>query len=120
MGEPFVQETDSDMGKINPFIAENIDFKNPEKGEVIFRMRQLAKENGINYKPSMEMQMALNQYLDRTGQGDPFDEMKAYQYNPSPPSMPPSMPPSEPPSQPPPSFPPPSYPPPDHPPSNYY
>ena len=75
-GKEFGEEVDSNMEKINPFIADNIDFKNPEKGEVIFRMRQLAKENGIHYTPSMEMQSALNNYLDRTGQSDPFEEMK--------------------------------------------
>jgi hypothetical protein len=47
LGKEFVAAADKDKNKINPFIAENIDFKNPEAGEVVFRMRQLAKERNI-------------------------------------------------------------------------
>jgi len=36
-------------------VAENIDFKKPEDGEVIYRMRQIAKERNIAYTPSYEM-----------------------------------------------------------------
>lgn len=55
-------------------VAENIDFKKPEDGEVIYRMRQIAKERNIAYTPSYEMQMALNGYCDRKGLADPMDD----------------------------------------------
>jgi hypothetical protein len=35
-------------------VAENIDIKIPEEGQVIKRMVELAKERNINYKPSHE------------------------------------------------------------------
>jgi len=37
-------------------------------------MKQLAKERGIDYQPSYDMQLALNSYLDRKGLPDPMDE----------------------------------------------
>ena len=59
---------------INPMVAEKVDFIKPEDGEVIFRLRQLAKERNIQYEPSMDMRMALNDYLDRKGLLDPMDD----------------------------------------------
>lgn len=55
-------------------VAEKVDFIKPEDGEVIFRLRQLAKERNIQYEPSMDMRMALNDYLDRKGLLDPMDD----------------------------------------------
>lgn len=43
-------------------------------GEVIYRLRQLAKERNINYQPSMDAMQALNHYLDFKGLSDPMDE----------------------------------------------
>ena len=54
-------------------VAENIDFKKPEDGEVIYKLRLLAKERNIIYEPSYEMRIALNNYLDRKGLPDPLD-----------------------------------------------
>ena len=73
-------------------------------GEVIYRMRQLAKERNIQYEPSHDARIALNGYCDFKGLSDPMDDnpapMKQPIYNPGPP---PGMPP---PSMPPPDFPP--------------
>ena len=54
-------------------VAENIDFKKPMDGEVIYRMRQLAKERNIQYEPSHDSMMALNQYLEFKGLSDPIE-----------------------------------------------
>ena len=53
-------------------VAENIDFKKPEDGEIAYRLRQLAKERNIQYEPSYELRIALNSYLDRKGLRDPM------------------------------------------------
>jgi len=37
---------------INPLVAENIDFKKPMDGEIIYRMKELAQERNIQYTPS--------------------------------------------------------------------
>ena len=74
MGKEFVQQADEDKKIINPVVADGIDFKIPSDGEVIYRMRQLAKERNIAYTPSFEMQNALNSYLDMKGLADPFNE----------------------------------------------
>ena len=55
MGKEFVQQADEDKKIINPVVADGIDFKIPSDGEVIYRMRQLAKERNIAYTPSFEM-----------------------------------------------------------------
>jgi hypothetical protein len=47
MGKEFVMQADEDNTILNPLVAKNIDFKVPSDGEVIFRMRQLAKERNI-------------------------------------------------------------------------
>jgi hypothetical protein len=49
-------------------------FKNPEVGEVVYKLRLLAKERNISYEPSYEMRIALNNYLDRKGLPDPLDQ----------------------------------------------
>lgn len=47
-------QSDTDYSCINKVIAENIDIKVPEEGQVIKRLVELAKERNINYKPSYE------------------------------------------------------------------
>mmetsp|Transcript_19240 Transcript_19240/g.29500 ORF Transcript_19240/g.29500 Transcript_19240/m.29500 type:complete len:128 (-) Transcript_19240:321-704(-) len=103
---------DEDKTFINPMVAENIDFKKPEDGEIVLRMIQLAKERNIDYQPSYDMKLALNSYLDRKGIPDPLDleRIPAQQYNPgqgfSQEGQPPSGPPNFPPGPPPPNMPP--------------
>ena len=55
MGKEFIMQADEDKTIINPVVRDNIDFKVPEDGEVIYRMRQLAKERNIQYTPSHDM-----------------------------------------------------------------
>lgn len=49
MGKEFVLQCDEDKSCINPVVAENIDFIKPMEGQVIYRLRELAKERNINY-----------------------------------------------------------------------
>lgn len=74
LGKEFELQADEDKGCINPVVAENIDFRKPLEGEVIYRLRQLAKERNINYQPSQDAMTALCQYLDFKGLSDPMDE----------------------------------------------
>jgi hypothetical protein len=74
LGKEFALEADESKDAINPVVAENIDFKVPEEGEVIYKLRLLAKERNIIYEPSYEMRIALNSYLQRKGIPDPLDE----------------------------------------------
>lgn len=74
MGKEFIMQADEDTTILNPVVAKNIDFKVPSDGEVVYRMRQLAKERNITYTPSHDMMQALNSYLDLKGLPDPFDE----------------------------------------------
>jgi len=67
LGKEFVKSADEDKKLINPVVADGIDFKVPMDGEIVYRMRQLAKERNISYTPSFEMQNALNSYLDLKG-----------------------------------------------------
>ena len=48
-------QCDADKKMINPLVAENIDFKTPNEGQIIHRLREVAKERGILYTPSKEM-----------------------------------------------------------------
>lgn len=74
LGKEFALQADEDKSIINPLVAENLDFYKPNDGHVIYRMRQLAKERNIQYEPSYDMRIALNNYLDFKGLSDPFDE----------------------------------------------
>lgn len=65
LGSEFVKQADNNKDTLNPLVATNIDFKIPEDGEVIYRLRQLAKERNIVYEPTYEMKHALNSYLER-------------------------------------------------------
>jgi hypothetical protein len=46
--------------------------KIPEQGEVIKRLVEIAKEKGIDYKPSVEAYTELNSYCDRKGIPNPL------------------------------------------------
>lgn len=48
-------------------VAENIDIKIPEEGQVIKRLVELAKERNIKYIPSQESFLVLNDYCTRKG-----------------------------------------------------
>ena len=50
----FVRECDRNYDLINSVVANNIDFKKPEDGEVVLRMVNLAKERNIEYMPTHE------------------------------------------------------------------
>ena len=65
LGKPFVQQSDSDYSCINQVVAKNIDIRVPEEGEVIKRMVELAKEKNIDYVPSHESTVMLNDYCAR-------------------------------------------------------
>ena len=52
LGKEFALQADEDKKIINGVVAENIDFKRPMDGEVIYRMKELAKERNIQYTPS--------------------------------------------------------------------
>jgi len=73
LGDEFVMQADEDKTIINPMVAEKIDFIKPEDGQIIYRLRQLAKERNIDYEPSHDMRVALNAYCDRKGLLDPMD-----------------------------------------------
>jgi len=74
LGKEFALQADEDKKFINPLVAENIDFRKPMEGEIIFRMRQLAKGRNIQYEPSHDARMALNGYCDFKGLADPMDD----------------------------------------------
>ena len=67
LGKEFVQQSDEDKKSINEWVAANIDFRKPMDGEIIFLMRQLAKERNIPYEPSHDMRQALYAYCDFKG-----------------------------------------------------
>ena len=52
-------------------IVAQINIKIPEEGEKIKRLVELAKERNIDYKPSLEAQQSLNDYIDRKGLPNP-------------------------------------------------
>ena len=88
LGTEFALQADEDKAMINPVVAENIDFAKIEDGQLVYRLRQLAKERNIAYEPSYDMKIALNSYLDRKGLIDPMDDgqsaaQQVPQYNPS-------------------------------------
>ena len=80
LGKEFVLQAQEDKSVINPVVAEHIDFKIPEDGEVVYRMLQLAKERNIDYTPSHDMSMALNMYIERTGKPHPLSDGSAPQH----------------------------------------
>jgi len=50
--DSFVKECAVNYDLINPLVATNIDFKNPEAGEVVLKLVLLAKERNIAYIPT--------------------------------------------------------------------
>ncbi len=48
----------------------------PEEGEKIKRLIEIAKERNIDYKPSAESMIALNDYCDRKGIPHPLNDHK--------------------------------------------
>ena len=72
LGKEFVNQSDADYSCLHKVIAENIDIKIPEQGEVIKRLIELAQERNINYIPSHESTMALNDYCARKGLPNPL------------------------------------------------
>ncbi len=72
LGKEFVKQSDADYSCLHKTIAENIDVKIPEQGEVVKRLVELAKERNIHYIPSHESVVALNDYCDRKGLPNPL------------------------------------------------
>ena len=65
LGKEFVLKSDQDYSCLNKVVAENIDIKIPEQGEVVKRLVELAKERNIKYIPSHEAQASLSDYCLR-------------------------------------------------------
>lgn len=63
----FVRECDTNYDLLNPVVAQNIDFRKPEDGEVVLRMVNLAKERNIDYTPTHESCQSLHAYCLRKG-----------------------------------------------------
>jgi hypothetical protein len=83
----FVKECHTNYDLINPLVAQNIDFKNPEQGEVILKLCLLAKERNINYTPTQDSQAQLLGYCTRKGIVPPIEIMKVPTYVPMPAPM---------------------------------
>lgn len=54
LDDKFVKESRVNYDLLNPIVAQNIDYKTPEQGEVYYKLVMIAKERNINYTPSME------------------------------------------------------------------
>lgn len=67
MGEKWVQESETNEQLINKVVAENINIRIPEEGEKIKRLIEIANERNIDYKPSPESLIQLNDYCSRRG-----------------------------------------------------
>ena len=68
MLEPeLAKEADANYDLLNPVVAKNIDYKTPEKGEVILRLINLAKERNIEYSKALsyESSTAVHEYCVR-------------------------------------------------------
>lgn len=103
LGKQFAEQSDTDYSALNKVIADNIDIKIPEEGQVIKRLVELAQERNINFIPSHDGTVALNDYCLRKGLTNPLAKKGAAppqssvpQYNPAgmpaPLMMPPAMP----------------------------
>ncbi|CDW76781.1 UNKNOWN [Stylonychia lemnae] len=73
LGKQFVIQSDTDMTCINKVVADNIDIKIPEQGLIVLRLVQLAKERNIDYKPSHESQILLQDYCLRKNLANPLE-----------------------------------------------
>ena len=80
LGKDFAVKADQG-DHVHPIVAENIDPKKRDEGEVIFRLRQLAKERNIDYTPSIPKKIEYDAYLAKRGfQYDPFNFVDPSQY----------------------------------------
>lgn len=79
LGNEFAVQADQG-NDVHPAVVKNIDPKKREAGEIIFRLRQLAKERNINYTPSDPLMTEYNAYLEKTALTDPFDLVDPSQY----------------------------------------
>jgi hypothetical protein len=68
-----VKEFHTNYDLLNPVVAQNVDYKTPESGAVIFKLCEIAKARNIDYTPSMESQHLLLDYCDRSGKSVPID-----------------------------------------------
>lgn len=66
-GKEFVIKSDTDYSTLNKVVAENIDIKIPAQGEVVKRLVELARERNIQYVPSTESAVSLNDYCTLKG-----------------------------------------------------
>lgn len=80
----FIKECDSNYDMLNPVVAQNIDIKIPEQGEVVLRLVNLAQERNIDYIPSAESLSVLNAYCLRKGIPSPIGGGDAPAYVPQP------------------------------------
>ena len=67
LGKEYVHQSDTDYSCINKVVAENVDIKIPEEGQLIKRLVELAQERNLNYIPSHEASVSLNDYCTRKG-----------------------------------------------------
>jgi hypothetical protein len=72
LGKEYVHQSDTDYSSINKVVAENVDIKIPEEGQVIKRLVELAQERNLNYIPSHEATVSLNDYCTRKGIPNPI------------------------------------------------
>ena len=78
-------------------MADNIDFKKPEDGEIVLRMVNLAKERNIDYTPTHESCVACLDYCTRKriphppGLGGADGPVPQYVPQPTPMDIPPQM-----------------------------
>jgi len=80
----FVKECQTNYDLINPLVASNIDFKNPEPGEVVLKLCLIAKERNIEYTPTQDSQAQLFSYCQRKGIVPPIEIKAMPQYVPIP------------------------------------
>lgn len=71
LDQKFVQECDTNKDLLNKVVADNIDFRKPEEGEVYLRLVNLAKERNINYQPSNVACQSVHAYCLRKGIAPP-------------------------------------------------
>eukprot|EP00347_Sterkiella_histriomuscorum_P016915 403351362 len=74
LGKEFVLQSDTDMSCINKIVAQNIEIKIPEEGQIYLRLVQLAKERNIDYTPSQEAQVILADYCLRKDIQNPLNK----------------------------------------------
>jgi hypothetical protein len=67
LDQEFAKECDTNYALLNPVIAENIDMKKCDEGQVILRLVQLAKEKNVDYIPSQASAQAMHAYCLRKG-----------------------------------------------------